>query len=82
MIAFAVSIMLPPTMPVLSFILAMTTLVLGMLSGWAWSCAAMAASLAARDRVLLSSQLQRVQSRCGILLSQMMSFNTCSCFLS
>ncbi|KAK4702249.1 hypothetical protein P7C70_g3975, partial [Phenoliferia sp. Uapishka_3] len=57
-----VSIMIPPTMPVMLFVFAMMTLLMGMLTGWAWSCAAMAASLAARDKVLLASQVQRVQA--------------------
>ncbi|KAM0749035.1 hypothetical protein T439DRAFT_327526 [Meredithblackwellia eburnea MCA 4105] len=57
-----VSFMLPATLPIMLFFLAMTTMVMGMLLGWAWSCAGMAAALKARDKVLLASQFQRVQA--------------------
>ncbi|GAA5871160.1 hypothetical protein JCM8547_001473 [Rhodosporidiobolus lusitaniae] len=57
-----VSVMLPPTFPAQVFLLVATTLVLGMCMGWAWGCAAMAAALRARDRILLASSLQRVQA--------------------
>ncbi|GAA5980157.1 hypothetical protein JCM11641_006931 [Rhodosporidiobolus odoratus] len=57
-----VSVMLPPTFPAQVFLLVATTLVLGMCVGWAWGCAAMAAALRARDRVLLASSVRRVQN--------------------
>jgi hypothetical protein len=57
-----VSVMLPPTFPAQVFLLVASMLVLGMCFGWAWGCAAMAAALKARDRVLLASSLQRVQA--------------------
>ncbi|GAA5854342.1 hypothetical protein JCM9279_004726 [Rhodotorula babjevae] len=57
-----VTVMLPPMFPVQIFLLAATTLVMGQLLGWAWGCAAMAASLRARDQVLLLSQVQRAQA--------------------
>ncbi|GAA6043841.1 hypothetical protein JCM8097_007230 [Rhodosporidiobolus ruineniae] len=57
-----VSVMLPPTFPAQVFLMVATMLVFGMCLGWAWGCAAMAAGLRARDRVLLASSLQRVQT--------------------
>ncbi|KAI5476687.1 hypothetical protein MNV49_007401 [Pseudohyphozyma bogoriensis] len=58
--AVLVSTMVPPTMPAMMFMLAMSTMVFGMLVGWAWSSAAMAAAVKARSQVLLASQTQRV----------------------
>ncbi|KAK4052703.1 hypothetical protein OIV83_001990 [Microbotryomycetes sp. JL201] len=59
--ALIVSVMLPPIMPTPVFVLVATMLILGMCIGWAWSCAAMAAAIQARDQVLLASQLQIAQ---------------------
>ncbi|EJU01649.1 hypothetical protein DACRYDRAFT_116734 [Dacryopinax primogenitus] len=56
------SVMLPPNMAVGLFIMASFTLLLGMLLGWAWGCAAMAASLASRSQTLLASQYTTAQS--------------------
>ncbi|GAA5844609.1 hypothetical protein JCM11251_002242 [Rhodosporidiobolus azoricus] len=57
-----VSVMLPPTFPAQIFLLVATMLVMGMLLGWAWGCAAMAAGVRARNEVLLASSLRRVQT--------------------
>lgn len=50
----------PPASPVQPFIIAMGLLLLGGLLGWAWGCVAMRAALAARSKVLLLSQIERV----------------------
>ncbi|GJN93345.1 hypothetical protein Rhopal_006398-T1 [Rhodotorula paludigena] len=57
-----VAVMLPPTFAVQLFIFIAATLVVGQCLGWAWGCAAMAASLRARDVVLAASQVQRAQA--------------------
>lgn len=54
-----VSIMLPPYMALSTYLFALATLAMGMLIGWAWGCAAMAAALRARSQVLLASQVDR-----------------------
>ncbi|KAI0764943.1 hypothetical protein C8Q74DRAFT_1430417 [Fomes fomentarius] len=65
--ALLLSVMLPPNMPVQIFMIVMTTLVLGVALGWAISCAAMKAALAARDQVLLQQTLQtEAQSAAGL----------------
>ncbi|KAF4566563.1 hypothetical protein EYR36_011994 [Pleurotus pulmonarius] len=56
------AIMLPPSMPLTLFILAGLTLGIGMLLGWAWGAAAMAAALKARSQALLNTQLQLAQA--------------------
>ncbi|EPQ51266.1 hypothetical protein GLOTRDRAFT_66016 [Gloeophyllum trabeum ATCC 11539] len=56
-----VSLMLPPNMPVQMFIFAIAMLYIGLLLGWAFGAAAMRASLAARDQVLLQHAFQKVQ---------------------
>jgi hypothetical protein len=43
--------MLPPSMPLSIYIFALLTLVIGMCTGWAWGCAAMASALRARSQV-------------------------------
>ncbi|GAA5938679.1 hypothetical protein JCM1841_000640 [Sporobolomyces salmonicolor] len=58
-----VSVMIPPAaMPAVTFVLVATMLVFGMCLGWAWSSAAMAASLRARSQILLASQVRRVNA--------------------
>ncbi|KPV71578.1 uncharacterized protein RHOBADRAFT_31005 [Rhodotorula graminis WP1] len=57
-----VTVMLPPMFAPQVFLLAAATLVVGQCIGWAWGCAAMVASLRARDQVLLLSQVQRAQA--------------------
>ncbi|KAF9560292.1 hypothetical protein CPC08DRAFT_708223 [Agrocybe pediades] len=57
-----VAVMLPPTMALSVFIMAATTLLLGMLLGWAWGSAAMASALSVRSSALLAAQQQQVQS--------------------
>ncbi|KZT25917.1 hypothetical protein NEOLEDRAFT_1132953 [Neolentinus lepideus HHB14362 ss-1] len=56
-----VSLMLPPNMPVQTFLFAIAMLYIGLLLGWAFGAAAMRASLAARSQVLLKQTLQKVQ---------------------
>ncbi|EPS95103.1 hypothetical protein FOMPIDRAFT_1038634 [Fomitopsis schrenkii] len=55
------SLMVPPNMPLQLFIFALLTIIIGLCLGWAISAAAMASALAARDQLLLKSELQRVQ---------------------
>ncbi|KDQ52244.1 hypothetical protein JAAARDRAFT_184405 [Jaapia argillacea MUCL 33604] len=59
--AMLVSIMLPPNAPVQMFLFMISTLVIGVLLGWAVGAAAMAASLAARNEVLLKQAYEKVQ---------------------
>ncbi|KAG5654141.1 hypothetical protein H0H81_006852 [Sphagnurus paluster] len=60
--AAIVSVMLPPSMALSLFLLAALTLILGMLTGWAWGIAAMAAGLSVRDQALLAQQQQKAQA--------------------
>jgi hypothetical protein len=60
--AMILTLMIPANMPISLFLLANFTLVLGSCIGWAWSSAAMAASLRARNQVLLRQQLQKTYS--------------------
>ncbi|EIW70668.1 hypothetical protein TREMEDRAFT_73534 [Tremella mesenterica DSM 1558] len=57
-----VSIMLPPTFPVTVFLFAAFTMVLGLLTGWAWGCAAMAGALRARSQARLALQEHNVET--------------------
>ncbi|KDR68787.1 hypothetical protein GALMADRAFT_78068 [Galerina marginata CBS 339.88] len=57
-----VSVMLPPTFALSVFLLASTTLLIGMLLGWAWGNAAMASALSVRSASLLAQQQQKLQS--------------------
>lgn len=56
------SAILPPSMPLAIYMLALFTMGLGMLLGWAWGCAAWAASLSARSSALLQSQQASAQA--------------------
>ncbi|GAA6009109.1 hypothetical protein JCM11491_005752 [Sporobolomyces phaffii] len=58
--AALVSCFLPPTFPVMLLLIVSAMLVIGMLIGWAWGSAAMAAALRARSQVVLRSSVQRV----------------------
>ncbi|KAG5640425.1 hypothetical protein DXG03_008703, partial [Asterophora parasitica] len=60
--AAIVCVMLPPAMALSLFLLATTTLLLGMVTGWAWGNAAMAAALAVRDQARLAAQRQEAQA--------------------
>ncbi|CAA7266340.1 unnamed protein product [Cyclocybe aegerita] len=60
--AVILAVMLPPNFALSVFIMALTTLFLGMLIGWAWGSAAMAAAHAARSSALLAQQQQKLQS--------------------
>ncbi|KAJ7259813.1 hypothetical protein C8J57DRAFT_1339211 [Mycena rebaudengoi] len=51
-----VAVLLPPSMALSMFLLAATTLLLGMLLGWAWGAASMAAALSVQDKSLLASR--------------------------
>ncbi|TFK67683.1 hypothetical protein BDN72DRAFT_87052 [Pluteus cervinus] len=57
-----VPVMLPPSLALSLFILAAFILLLGMLVGWAWGAAAMAAGLAVRSQDLLAHQKQVAQA--------------------
>lgn len=50
---------LPANMPASIFVFANLTLVVGCCIGWAWSCAAMAASLRARNTTLTQEQIRQ-----------------------
>ncbi|GFZ43623.1 hypothetical protein JCM24511_01343, partial [Saitozyma sp. JCM 24511] len=54
--------MLPPSMPLSIYIFALLTLIIGMCTGWAWGCAAMASALRARSQVLLNQQIQTAEA--------------------
>lgn len=54
--------MLAPAMAVTMLVFAMLTLGVGMLLGWAWGCAAMAAALRARSQVLYARQYETVSA--------------------
>ncbi|KAF9031494.1 hypothetical protein BDZ89DRAFT_1063889 [Hymenopellis radicata] len=56
------AVMLPPSFAISLFIMAASTLIVGMCLGWAWACAATAAAISVRDRALLSRQMQEVQA--------------------
>jgi len=80
-----VTVMVPPSFPVQLYFLAMTTLLVGCLFGWAWGSAAMRASLTARDQVLLLSQLRLAKQRSdlqhfviGIRVENIVSFSAAS----
>ncbi|WVO16954.1 hypothetical protein L204_104640 [Cryptococcus depauperatus] len=53
---------LPPNMALSIYIFALSTLSIGMLFGWAWGSAAMAAALRARNPALLAKQQQDFQA--------------------
>ncbi|KAJ7612695.1 hypothetical protein FB45DRAFT_939576 [Roridomyces roridus] len=54
--AAIVSVMLPPSLALSMFAFASFTLLMGMLLGWAWSNAAMAAALSVQSKSLLASR--------------------------
>ncbi|KAJ7679684.1 hypothetical protein B0H17DRAFT_1077726 [Mycena rosella] len=54
--AAIVSVMLPPSLALSVFVLASITLLLGMLLGWAWGAACMAAALSVQDKALLAAR--------------------------
>ncbi|KAI9465778.1 hypothetical protein BJY52DRAFT_1376562 [Lactarius psammicola] len=56
--AFITSFFLPPSFPVQFFFYTISTLMIGILLGWAIGAAGMRAALSARDKVLLKSSLQ------------------------
>ena len=59
---FLASFILPPTMPAQALFLALTTLALGALFGWAWGCAAMATALSVRDQTVTQATITRISS--------------------
>ncbi|UZJ53579.1 hypothetical protein CBS101457_002899 [Exobasidium rhododendri] len=60
--AMLLTFMIPANMPLSIFLMLNFTLVVGSLLGWAWSCAAMAASLRARNQVILQQELETTYS--------------------
>jgi preprotein translocase subunit SecG len=56
------SFIIPAAMPVWLYVFASGMLLVGILIGWAYGCAAMAASLRARNTVLLQQQEQKILS--------------------
>ncbi|KAJ7250170.1 hypothetical protein B0H12DRAFT_1121038 [Mycena haematopus] len=52
-----VSVLFPPSLAFSVFLMASVTLLLGMLVGWAWGAAAMAAGLSVRDKTLLATRM-------------------------
>ncbi|KAJ6613973.1 hypothetical protein B0H10DRAFT_2436246 [Mycena sp. CBHHK59/15] len=60
--AAIISMMLPPMMALSVFALASITLLLGMLLGWAWGAATMAAGLAVQDAALLAQRTAAAQA--------------------
>ncbi|KAG8931810.1 hypothetical protein FRC02_002104 [Tulasnella sp. 418] len=56
------SIILPPNMPIQSFVFAVTMLIMGCLIGWAWGSAAMAAALRTRNAAATRAALAQVSS--------------------
>ncbi|KAF8179112.1 hypothetical protein BJ912DRAFT_1128563, partial [Pholiota molesta] len=57
-----VSVLLPPSLALSVFFIAATTLLLGMLLGWAFGNAAMASALSVRSAALLAQQQQKLGS--------------------
>ncbi|KAJ7864288.1 hypothetical protein B0H14DRAFT_2736611, partial [Mycena olivaceomarginata] len=51
----AVSILLSPSLALSVFVLASLTLLIGMLLGWAWGTACMAAAISVQDKALLAA---------------------------
>ncbi|KAF9011593.1 hypothetical protein BDZ89DRAFT_1077624 [Hymenopellis radicata] len=56
------SVVLPPSVAISVFMMAASTLIVGMCLGWAWACAATASAISARDQALLSQQMQDFQA--------------------
>ncbi|PBK89280.1 hypothetical protein ARMGADRAFT_1167595 [Armillaria gallica] len=56
--ASILAVMLPPSFALSMFVFASATLIIGMLFGWAWGCAAMASALSVRDQARLARQVQ------------------------
>ncbi|KAF8798312.1 hypothetical protein BYT27DRAFT_7177807 [Phlegmacium glaucopus] len=73
-----VALMLPPTFALSIFVMAVLTLFFGILVGWAWGSAAMAAGLAVRSSTLLARQQQKLQSSLvqGVPISQQIQSQT------
>ncbi|KAJ7649402.1 hypothetical protein DFH06DRAFT_1331774 [Mycena polygramma] len=59
--AALVAVLLPPSLALSVFILASFTLLFGMLLGWAWGAAMIAAGHAVRDKTLLAARLAAAQ---------------------
>lgn len=60
--AAIICVMLPPSLPLSLFVVAALTLMIGMLVGWAWGAAAMAASASVRNQALIVQQQRKLQS--------------------
>ncbi|KAJ6509663.1 hypothetical protein DFH09DRAFT_1100718 [Mycena vulgaris] len=59
--AAIVSVMLPPSLALSMFVFASVTLLFGMLLGWAWGAACMAAALSVQDKALLAARMAAAQ---------------------
>ncbi|KAH9950803.1 hypothetical protein B0H21DRAFT_721769 [Amylocystis lapponica] len=57
--ALLASTMMPPNLPFQIFTFMLSTMIVGILIGWAFGCAAMRAALASRSQVLLRASLQK-----------------------
>ncbi|KAK0207837.1 hypothetical protein DFS33DRAFT_1379387 [Desarmillaria ectypa] len=60
--ASILAVILPPSFALSMFLFVSATLIIGMLFGWAWGCAAMASALSVRDQARLARQVQALQS--------------------
>ncbi|KAG7439538.1 uncharacterized protein BT62DRAFT_913251 [Guyanagaster necrorhizus] len=60
--ASILAVLLPPSFALSMFLFVSTTLIIGMLFGWAWGCAAMASALSVRDQARLARQVHALQS--------------------
>ncbi|KAG8885135.1 hypothetical protein FRB98_002000 [Tulasnella sp. 332] len=63
------SLMMPANMPIQSFLLAMTLLVLFACLGWAWGCAAIRAAYAVRNQALYTRTVQQLEQKYGAGIS-------------
>ncbi|KAJ7159965.1 hypothetical protein C8R43DRAFT_993969 [Mycena crocata] len=59
--AAIVAVLLPPSLALSVFTIASLTLIIGMLLGWAWGAACMAAGLAVQDKALLATRQAAAQ---------------------
>ncbi|KAK7008046.1 hypothetical protein R3P38DRAFT_3211693 [Favolaschia claudopus] len=59
--ASIVAFLLPPSMALSVFLLASITLLLGMLIGWAWAAATMAAALSVQDKAQIAARMAAAQ---------------------
>ncbi|KAJ7328501.1 hypothetical protein DFH08DRAFT_1084557 [Mycena albidolilacea] len=65
----AVSILLPPLLALSVLVLASLTLLIGMLLGWAWGAACMAAAISVQDKALLAAAQNRARDGACVISS-------------